>query len=65
LANERGNDAIPSWSGYNYQGKITLLCSLNEINRIVATGLTESAFDGCYVEVEKNEDFVIFISEKV
>lgn len=65
MAKERGNDAIPSWSGYNYQGKITLLCSLNEINKIVATGLTESSFDGCYIEVEKTEDFVIFISEKV
>lgn len=64
MAKKRGNDAIPSWSGYNYQGKITLLCSLNEINRIVSTGLTDCTFDGCYVEVEKTDDFVIFVSGK-
>ena len=28
----RGNDAIPTWSGFNYQGKMMLLYVLELIN---------------------------------
>ena len=48
----RGNDAIPSWSGYNYQGKIALLCALEKINSVVNV-------DGYSLELEKEEDFII------
>ena len=56
LAKPRGNDAIPSWSGFNYQGKIMLLCVLTKINDI----LNPSSLKEYSVELEKQEDFVIF-----
>ena len=31
----RGNDAIPTWSGFNYQGKMMLLYVLELINQIL------------------------------
>ena len=51
----RGNDAIPTWSGFNYQGKMMLLHVLELINQI------ESNNDkGTYaVELERIEDFSI------
>ena len=30
----RGNDAIPTWSGFNYQGKIMLFYILKLMNQI-------------------------------
>lgn len=63
---KRGNDAVPTWSGFNYQGKITLLCSLIEINKmIIKDSDIHHISDDCYVEIEKTEDFVIFIQGKV
>jgi len=61
---KRGNDAIPSWSGFNYQGKITLLCSLIAINKLIAKGYNQDLLDNCYVEIEKTEDFVLFLQGK-
>lgn len=61
----RGNDAIPTWSGFNYQGKITLLCSLIEINKLIDKGFRQELLDDCYVEIEKTEDFVLFLQGKV
>ncbi len=54
----RGNDAIPSWSGYNYQGKITLLETLITINRLLKDNTIINP--GMFVEIEKNEDFIIY-----
>lgn len=49
----RGNDAIPTWSGFNYQGKMMLLHVLELINQI-------DKDEGTYsVELEKTEDFCI------
>jgi len=62
---KRGNDAIPTWSGFNYQGKITLLCSLIEINNVIAKNYRTDLLDGCYVEIEKTEDFVLFLQGSV
>ncbi len=62
---KRGNDAIPTWSGFNYQGKITLLCSLIEINKLIAKGYRQELLDDCYVEIEKTEDFVLFLQGNV
>lgn len=62
---KRGNDAIPTWSGFNYQGKITLLCSLIEINKLIANGYRQDLLADCYVEIEKTEDFVLFLNGNV
>lgn len=51
------NDAISSWSGYNYQGKVTLFYILFLINKKLEQGLT---IDNFSVELEKQEDFVIY-----
>lgn len=48
----RGNDAVPTWSGFNYQGKMMLLHVLELMNKIQNT-------DAYIVELEKNEDFSI------
>ena len=37
----RGNDAIPTWSGFNYQGKMMLLYVLELINQIEYYGAAE------------------------
>jgi len=62
---KRDNDAIPTWSGFNYQGKITLLCSLIEINKLIANGYNQDLLDDCYVEIEKTEDFVLFLQGNI
>lgn len=54
----RGNDAIPSWSGYNYQGKITLLSTLIKVNDLLIQNMIISK--DMYVEIEKDEDFIIY-----
>ena len=53
----RGNDAIPSWSGFNYQGKIAILCALQQINQ-------KANFKDYSIELEKQEDFTILKGEK-
>ena len=51
----KGNDATPTWSGFNYQGKIMILHVLKLINEI-----QKNADKGIYsVEIEKTEDFSI------
>lgn len=55
VASKRGNDAIPSWSGFNYQGKVMLLYVLQKMNSII--GKVE--FSKYSVELENREDFVI------
>ncbi|MDO0825867.1 ABC-three component system protein [Desulfosporosinus nitroreducens] len=51
---KRGNDAIPTWSGFNYQGKAMLLNILNKINELLPLDIKEYI-----VEIERQEDFVI------
>lgn len=55
--NKRGNDAIPSWSGFNYQGKITILCALQKLNNY-------PNITSCIIQLEKNEDFTIINNDK-
>lgn len=50
------NDAIPSWSGYNYQGKTMLLVTLQMINKLLDTD--DESFNEWAVELEKQQDFV-------
>lgn len=56
----RGNDAIPTWSGFNYQGKMMLLYVMNLINK------QEKDHDNkkYSVEIEKTEDFCIICNSK-
>lgn len=61
----RGNDAIPTWSGFNYQGKITLLCLLIEINNLISDDCRQELLEDCYVEIEKTEDIVLVLQGKV
>lgn len=52
---ESNNDAIPSWSGYNYQGKIMILITLQLINKLL---IEKSENIGNWsVELEKLQDF--------
>lgn len=53
----RGNDAIPTWSGFNYQGKVMLLYILKLINQI------NKEEDGRVysVNLEEIEDFVFCV----
>lgn len=50
------NDAIPSWSGYNYQGKAMILCVLQKIRFILESNLSLANWS---VELEKLQDFVL------
>lgn len=59
---ESNNDAIPSWSGYNYQGKMMLLLTLQMMNKLIFND--DNSFDNWSVELEKKQDFV-FIKNKV
>ena len=59
---ESNNDAIPSWSGYNYQGKMMLLVTLQMMNKLIFTD--DNSFDHWGVELEKKQDFV-FINNSV
>ncbi len=56
----KGNDATPTWSGFNYQGKMMILHVLKLINEI------PKCHDiGKYsVEIEKTEDFSIICDSK-
>ncbi|MBC2196608.1 hypothetical protein [Listeria booriae] len=53
------NDAIASWSGFNYQGKVTILRIVQHINQLIREfGVT--SIGNYLVELEKTEDFVIY-----
>ncbi len=55
------NDAIPSWSGFNYQGKVMILCVLQKINDNLSKGYNN--FKQYCVELEKLQDFIFKESE--
>lgn len=59
---ESNNDAIPSWSGYNYQGKMMLLLTLQMINKLIFDD--DNKLCNWSVELEKKQDFV-FINNNV
>lgn len=56
----RGNDAIPTWSGFNYQGKIMLFYILNLINQIEKNKDKRNYS----VELERTEDFCVICDSK-
>lgn len=51
----KSNDAAPSWNGFNFQGFVTILRTLECIN-----SLPESEYANYSVEIEKYEDFIIY-----
>ena len=55
------NDAIPSWSGYSYQGKVAILCVLEKINEL--NNLSE--LDGWAIQLEKVQDFIFFKDKEI
>lgn len=50
----KSNDATPSWNGFNYQGFLTVLRTLEYLNK-----LSEQEYKNYSVEIEKYEDFII------
>lgn len=59
----RGNDAIPTWSGFNYQGKMMLLYVLELINQIAKD--KNKDIDAYSVELEKQKIFVLFAIQNI
>ncbi len=49
----KSNDAAPSWNGFNFQGFVTILRTLECIN-----SLPESEYANYSVEIEKYEDLL-------
>lgn len=58
------HDATPSWSGYNYQGKIAIHYVLLYICEKLRNDPT-STFHGDSIVLENNEDFELFVSGKL
>ncbi len=56
-------DATPSWSGYNYQGKVALYVALDKICELYINGSQEEISDFC-LELEWIEDFSIIHNVK-
>lgn len=58
------NDAIPSWSGFNYQGKGIILRGIQRINEAIEqTNDIEQSIQlvkNMYIEIELQEDFVLY-----
>lgn len=54
----KSNDAIPSWSGFNFQGFVTILRVMQLINLT-----SDEEMELFEVEIEKYEDFVIYKNE--
>jgi hypothetical protein len=55
------HDATPSWSGYNYQGKLALHYVLCHIHEKLMTDPTYT-FRGDSIVLENNEDFELFVN---
>lgn len=49
------NDATPSWNGFNFQGFVTVLRTLQMMN-----SMPETDYERYSVEIERIEDFVIY-----
>lgn len=58
------NDAIPTWSGFNYQGKGIILRALQLINENWSSSNSEEENEELikkyFIEIELREDFVIY-----
>ncbi|MBO1307299.1 hypothetical protein JZO70_14065 [Enterococcus sp. 669A] len=58
------NDAIPTWSGFNYQGKCVIFRAITKINALWDDGTSETEvkkiLDNYSIEIELKEDFVLY-----
>lgn len=58
------NDAIPTWSGFNYQGKGIILRAIQLINELWTEEKSETEVEQLikdyFIEVELKEDFVLY-----
>ncbi|HCJ4447967.1 TPA: hypothetical protein NR419_002754 [Listeria innocua] len=58
------NDAIPTWSGFNYQGKGVILRAIQLINELWEEEKSENEIEQLlkdyFIEVELKEDFVLY-----
>ena len=58
------NDAIPSWSGFNYQGKGIILRAIQQINKLWKEDMDEDnlilQLKRYSIEIELREDFVLY-----
>lgn len=61
------NDAIPTWSGFNYQGKGVILRAIQLINELWEEEKSENEIEQLlkeyFIEVELKEDFVLYHKE--
>ncbi|EPM68508.1 hypothetical protein A584_17715 [Pseudomonas syringae pv. theae ICMP 3923] len=55
-------DASPSWSGFNYQGKVAIYYALTLINKCLSTNLNFD-FSNHALILENTEDFEIIVSK--
>lgn len=53
------HDAVPTWSGYNYQGKVAIYCALKKINDLNGSGHDIEKVKDYKLEIEYLEDFAI------
>lgn len=56
-------DASPSWSGFNYQGKVALYVVISKINELRSQG-QENLIGSYFLELEWMEDFSILRQDK-
>lgn len=55
FVDSNNNDAIASWSGYSYQGKISILCTIERLNTLYG----KPGWENWKLQLEKLQDFVL------
>lgn len=58
------HDAVPNWSGYNYQGKVAIYYTLTKINEVKRNGSDIDTIKNYKLEIEYLEDFAIIDDNK-
>lgn len=58
---QSNNDAVASWSGYSYQGKMAILCTLEKLNTL----FDSNGWEKWKLQLEKSQDFVLINDEQV
>lgn len=59
------HDAVPTWSGYNYQGKVAIYHAIKKINKLKANGNDIETIKNYKLEIEYLEDFAILDENNV
>lgn len=55
FVDSNNNDAIASWSGYSYQGKVSILCTIERLNTLYG----KPGWENWKLQLEKLQDFVL------